>query len=78
MFKTDPRTGTRYNKSSFDVESVELLLLLVTESGVDRKTILEWTTDQLLQAGDWAIREHMNAGDCGTRRAPKPEFIHAK
>lgn len=36
-----------------------------------------WTELELLVAYDWAIREHLSAGDCPVRRRTKPSFVTA-
>lgn len=61
-----------------DSEVVESVLSLVIQDGLPKKELIDkWTTNELLMAYDWAIREHLRAGDNVIRRRPKPWFISA-
>ncbi len=51
-------------------------LLCMVSADPDSGQMEQWTPIELLVAYDWAIREHLRAGDSTSmRRRPKPWFI---
>jgi hypothetical protein len=52
-----------------------LLLVLPPEKAPTFEAIKTWTPNEMSLAYDWAIREHLAAGDNPVRRRPRPSFI---
>lgn len=64
------------NGGVVNAEICELALLLVGGISVTREMIDAWSSDQLDQAYDWAMRVHLSASDNDDVVVPdRPEFI---
>lgn len=82
MFKSNPLTGNKYNRRFFTAERVVTLLFLTDISekiSFDTLTriVTDWTREQQNEAGDWALRTHLNASD-NLNRVPRcPDVVQA-
>jgi hypothetical protein len=71
---TNPCTGRPYRKGFFTLSRVRDLLLCAAVEVSDRETAA-WNQVQLDQAGDWALRAHLRAGDNLNRVPPRPPHV---
>jgi hypothetical protein len=74
--KTHPLNGRPYAKDAFDAVTVDTLLCLA-DAPAPMEVILSWSEEQLVAAGDWALRVHLRASDNLNRVPPKPDHVGA-
>jgi hypothetical protein len=55
----------------------KLVTNLLEMVGANPQHVGRWSATEMRIAYDWAIREHLHAGDGYVRRRPKPWFIEA-